>query len=69
MGHRIIHTTSESGMRPRTTHAATPPDRREQPAYPLAEAARYLKLPPATLRSWVAERPYPKAGRVERFTL
>lgn len=42
-------------------------DRREQPAYPLAEAARYLKLPAATLRSWVVGRVYPKAGRVERF--
>lgn len=31
---------------------------RDQPAYTLAEAARYLKLPPATLRSWVVGRPY-----------
>jgi uncharacterized protein (DUF433 family) len=42
-------------------------DRREQPAYLLAEAARYLKLPVATLRSWVVGRHYPAAGRVERF--
>lgn len=42
-------------------------DRREQPAYPLAEAARYLKLPAATLRSWVVGRAYPKAGKIERF--
>jgi uncharacterized protein (DUF433 family) len=33
----------------------------------LAEAARYLKLPAATLRSWVAGRPYPKAEGVGRF--
>ena len=39
----------------------------EQPAYPLAEAARYLKLPVATLRSWVAGRSYPTAKGVERF--
>lgn len=37
-------------------------DRRDQPAYGLAEAARYLKVADATLRSWVIGRPYPKAG-------
>ena len=35
-------------------------DLREQPAYTVAEAARYLKVAPATLRAWVAGRPYPK---------
>lgn len=34
-------------------------DLRNQPAYPVAEAARYLKLPPATLRSWALGRGYP----------
>ncbi len=34
-------------------------DLRDQPAYTVAEAARYLKVAPATLRSWVAGRPYP----------
>lgn len=33
-------------------------DIRDQPAYTLAEAARYLKVAPATLRSWVIGRPY-----------
>jgi uncharacterized protein (DUF433 family) len=42
-------------------------DLRDQPAYTLAEAARYLKLPAATLRSWVAGRPYPKGRGVARF--
>lgn len=42
-------------------------DLRNQPAYALAEASRYLKLPVATLRSWVAGRPYPKAEGVGRF--
>ena len=37
-------------------------DRRSQPAYSVTEAARYLKVAPATLRSWVAGRPYPKAS-------
>lgn len=41
--------------------------RREQPAYTLAEAARYLKLPAATLRSWVAGRGYPTASGTGRF--
>ncbi len=40
---------------------------RDQPAYALAEAARYLKLPAATLRSWTFGRPYPKAGKTVRF--
>ncbi len=34
-------------------------DIRNQPAYSVAEAARYLKVAPATLRSWVVGRPYP----------
>lgn len=32
---------------------------RDLAAYTLAEAARYLRLPPATLRSWVLGRDYP----------
>jgi uncharacterized protein (DUF433 family) len=31
----------------------------EQPAYSLTEASRYLLIPPATMRSWVAGRKYP----------
>lgn len=38
------------------------PDRRDAPAYPLSEAAHYVRLAPATLRSWVAGRPYPTRG-------
>ncbi|MGI9043078.1 MAG: DUF433 domain-containing protein [Gemmatimonadaceae bacterium] len=34
-------------------------DPREAPAYPLSEAAHYVRLAPATLRSWVAGRNYP----------
>jgi hypothetical protein len=37
-------------------------DIRNQPAYSVTEAARYLKVAPATLRSWVVGRPYPKAA-------
>jgi uncharacterized protein (DUF433 family) len=40
---------------------------RDQPAYTLAEAARYLRLPAATLRSWVVGRGYPTASGTERF--
>jgi len=40
---------------------------REQAAYSLAEAARYLKLPVATLRSWVIGRGYRTASGVEQF--
>jgi len=34
-------------------------DTRYLPAFPIAEAARYLRIPDATLRSWVVGRPYP----------
>jgi len=34
---------------------------RDFPAYTLAEAARYLRLPVATLRSWALGRAYPTA--------
>ncbi|MBI3919587.1 MAG: DUF433 domain-containing protein [Betaproteobacteria bacterium] len=51
--------------RPRRSTQNT--DLRDQPAYTLAEAARYLKLPVATLRSSVAGRPYPKAEGTARF--
>lgn len=40
---------------------------RHQPAYGMAEAARYLKLPAATLRSWVIGRAYPKGQSVAKF--
>lgn len=44
--------------------SATTSDLRNQPAYAAAEASRYLKLPAATLRSWVIGRPYPKGDGV-----
>jgi uncharacterized protein (DUF433 family) len=40
---------------------------RESPAYTLAEAARYLRLPVATLRSWVLGRQYPTAEGSGQF--
>lgn len=42
-------------------------DPRDQAAYTVAEAARYLRLPAATLRSWVVGRPYPKAKELGHF--
>jgi uncharacterized protein (DUF433 family) len=43
-------------------------DPRDQPAYGLVEAARYLRLPPATLRAWTFGRPYPTAKGESRFS-
>lgn len=43
------------------------PDPREVPAYGLAEAAYYLGIPTATLRSWVLGRDYPVADGTRRF--
>lgn len=42
-------------------------DPRNQPAYALAEAARYLKLPAATLRTWTLGRAYPTTRGPGRF--
>lgn len=38
--------------------SAHPTGLRDRPAYPLGEAARYVRVAPATLRSWVVGRPY-----------
>jgi uncharacterized protein (DUF433 family) len=43
------------------------PDIRNQPAYGPAEAARYLRLPAATLRTWLVGRDYPKGGTQATF--
>ena len=43
-------------------------DPRELPLYSLAEAARHLHLPPATLRSWVSGRTYRLADGREGFS-
>ena len=40
---------------------------RDAAAYQIGEAARYVRVAPATLRSWVYGRPYPKAGGIGRF--
>ena len=42
-------------------------DIRNQPAYGLTEAARYVRLPAATLRSWVIGRDYPKGDSQATF--
>jgi uncharacterized protein (DUF433 family) len=39
----------------------------EQPAYSITEASRYLSIPTATLRSWVAGRKYPTDGGPKFF--
>ena len=48
------------------TNQAVADDPREMPAYSLAEAAHYLRIPLATLRSWVRGRYYP-IERGKRF--
>jgi uncharacterized protein (DUF433 family) len=42
-------------------------DIRHQPAYGPAEAARYLRLPAATLRTWLVGRDYPKGDARATF--
>src|SRR5450755_5073083 len=41
-------------------------DPRRLPAYSVAEAAHYLRMPEGTLRSWVVGRWYPVAGQSKR---
>ena len=43
------------------------PDTRQLPAYGLSEAAHYLHIPVATLRSWVHGRPYPTTAGKKYF--
>jgi len=42
-------------------------DPRELPAYTVAEAARFVDVPAATLRSWFAGRTYPRTDGVGSF--
>jgi uncharacterized protein (DUF433 family) len=42
-------------------------DTRLSPAYPVGEAAHYLRMPEETLRSWVLGRWYPAEGGTKRF--
>ena len=42
-------------------------DPREAPSYPIVEAAHYLNLPKATLRSWVLGRPYKTTQGSQNF--
>jgi uncharacterized protein (DUF433 family) len=50
-----------------TSHRKTAANDRDFAAYTLAEAARYLRLPVATLRSWALGRHYPTAGGSGEF--
>lgn len=57
----------DAGMRMRHRKVTAAIDSRDTAAYTLAEAARYLRLPAATLRSWVLGRQYPTADGSNRF--
>lgn len=39
----------------------------DRPAYPIAEAASYVRVAPATLRSWVIGRPYSTSKGLRHF--
>ena len=42
-------------------------DPREIPTYAISEAARYLRIPAGTVRSWVAGRRYPTSQGLQNF--
>jgi uncharacterized protein (DUF433 family) len=46
---------------------AETPNIRNEPAYGLAEGARYVRLPAATLRTWLVGRDYPKGDGKGKF--
>jgi uncharacterized protein (DUF433 family) len=50
----------------RTAAACGADDPRLLPAYSVAEAAHYLRMPEETLRSWVVGRLYPVSGQSKR---
>lgn len=54
-------------MAPPIGRTAKISDIRNQAAYTLAESARYLKLPTATLRAWALGRAYPTAEGARQF--
>ena len=49
-----------------TMQGLTERDLRETPAYTIAEAAGYLRLPKSTLRAWMVGQPY-HVGEVRKF--
>jgi uncharacterized protein (DUF433 family) len=49
------------------SHGSTAANNRDSAAYTLAEAARYLRLPAATLRSWLLGRQYPTTEGHSQF--
>lgn len=61
--HPVIYWRDVSGLE-ETVNKRDTTDLRDQPAYTLADAARYLKVASTTLRAWVAGRPYPKGTGV-----
>src|SRR5438552_4073629 len=50
----------------KTTEHRHEADPRLSPAYSMAEAAHYLRMPEGTLRSWMVGRWYPVAGKPKR---
>jgi uncharacterized protein (DUF433 family) len=57
----------KGAMTPKTkTPSRSSSDPRLLPAYSVAEAAHYLRMPQETLRSWVVGRLYPVSGRQKR---
>lgn len=54
-------------MPPVSRRATATTDIRDRPAYPVAEAARYVKVPAATLRSWVVGREYETTSGTRHF--
>jgi uncharacterized protein (DUF433 family) len=64
---RIIRAIAGSPPRATNHVKADAFDIRNQPAYGLAEAARYVRLPAATLRTWLVGRDYPKGEAKATF--
>lgn len=64
---KLSTTVQNTVMRTKSKADFVADDIRNHSAYAIAEGARYLKLAPATLRSWVAGRSYPRANGIASF--
>jgi uncharacterized protein (DUF433 family) len=64
---RANQTDRISAALPKGAPAVAKLDPRLVPAYTVAQASRYLRIPVPTVRSWVSGRSYPRAAGKARF--
>lgn len=63
----IAHKSSKTSIAGKKVLAFYKEDPREVPVYTLTQAARYLKIPEVTLKTWIKGREYPVEGGKRKF--